>query len=254
LIVGYLLGQLASLGLYVFSFFREKNEGAGESVSIKGMRDQAGLHKKFPLFSSWNVVLNTIARNLPPLLLVSYFSVAEAGYYAIGIRLLNMPLNTLGMSVGQVYYQQIARYREQGIPMMPLMTSAMLKLAAIIFLPMLLIWLFGEELFIFAFGDSWAMAGQIAALMVPFYFMRFIASPISSIFAVLGKQHLGLIWQACYTLGTFASFYFTRAADDFAYTIQTYSWIGAGLFFILLLMTIVNTRNADQHIAGKMQV
>ncbi len=91
LILGYLLGQGASLVSFLIAFFRERPEQHEERVSFSGILRQARLHIKFPLFSSWNVVLNTVARNMPPLLLVSYFGMAEAGFYAIGIRLLNMP-------------------------------------------------------------------------------------------------------------------------------------------------------------------
>ncbi len=246
LIGGYILGQISSFLWYIFMFFKTGERIPVKSLSLKGILEQAKEHKKFPLFSSWNVVLNTIARNLPPLLLVSYFSVEEAGYFAIGIRLLNMPLNTFGMSVGQVYYQQIARYKEQGIAMLPLMKSTILKLLAIIILPLLVILFFGEQLFGFVFGESWVTAGTIAAIMVPFYLIRFIASPISSVFAVLGKQHLSLLWQVVYTLGSFASFYFTRASGDFLLAIKVYCAIGSALFFVLLLMTIFITIASDR--------
>ncbi|MBT3253098.1 MAG: oligosaccharide flippase family protein [Candidatus Marinimicrobia bacterium] len=246
LIGGYILGQISSFVWYVYMFLRTGEKIPVKSISLTGIFEQAREHKKFPLFSSWNVVLNTISRNLPPLLLVSYFSVEEAGYYAIGIRLLNMPLNTFGMSVGQVYYQQTARYKEQGIAMLPLMRSTILKLLAIIILPLLMIFFFGEQLFGFVFGESWITAGTIAAIMVPFYFMRFISSPLSSIFAVMGKQHLGLIWQLAYTLGTFASFYFTRTSNDFLLAIKVYSLVGSALFFTLLLVTMYMTRASDR--------
>ncbi|NQV14948.1 lipopolysaccharide biosynthesis protein [bacterium] len=245
LLAGYLIGLISSAAWYIYKFFKTTDNKSSHPITFKGILDQAKTHKNFPLYSSWNVLLNTIARNLPPLLLVSYFSVAEAGYYAIGIRMLNMPFNTLGMSVGQVYYQQIARYREQGIPILPLMISTSVKLTGIIILPLLIIFFFGEQLFGFVFGDAWKIAGRIAALMVPFYFMRFIAGPINSIYAVQGKQYLGTIWQAFYSLGTFASFYFTRSYGDFELTIKTYSFTGTVLFFILLLMTIYNTKVAD---------
>jgi O-antigen/teichoic acid export membrane protein len=247
LLIGYVFGQLASVGWYIAMFIRTKGFESPKKVSIQGVLEQARIHKKFPLFSSWNILLNTISRNLPPLLLVSYFSVAEAGFYAIGIRLLNMPLNTLGMSVGQVYYQQIARYKDQGIPMMPLLISTVGKLAGIIIIPLLIVFFTGEQLFAFVFGDSWSMAGRIAASMVPFYLMRFIASPLSTIFAVLGKQHLGLLWQLFYTLVTFGSFYYTRAYADFGFTIKTYSLAGAIAFMVLALVTIYATYQADKH-------
>jgi len=249
LLLGFVAGQMVSAAWYIFRFITSNDSSSLKSVTLSRVIDQAKEHKKFPLYSSWNVVLNTLARNLPPLLLVSYFSLVEAGYYAIGIRLLNIPLNTLGMSVGQVYFQQIARYKEQSIPIMPLLISTAGKLAAIIVIPLLVTFLWGEQIFGLVFGESWLMAGQIAALMVPFYFMRFIASPISTIFAVMGKQHLGLIWQVLYTLGTFASFYFTRPALDFDFTIQTYSVVGAVLFFLLLVMAVYATWNHDRESA-----
>jgi len=248
LVVGYIIGQISSFIWYFFMFLRTGEKIQLKSLSFRGIGEQARIHKQFPLFSSWNVLLNTISRNLPPLLLVSYYSVEAAGFFAIGIRLLNMPLNTLGMSVGQVYYQQIARYREQGIPILPLMRSTILKLTAIIVLPLLAIFFFGEQLFEFVFGDRWLMAGTIASIMVPFYFMRFIASPISSVFAVLGKQHLGLIWQLAYTIGSFASFYFTRSSGNFLLAIKLYCLVGTALFFVLLLMTILTTRASDKKI------
>lgn len=246
LLGGYLLGQISSFSWYLFMFLKTDGSIPIQSITMRGIVDQAKKHKKFPLFSSWNVILNTIARNLPPLLLVSYFSVAEAGFYAIGIRLLNMPMNTLGMSVGQVYYQQIARYHEQGIPMIPLMRATIAKLSAIIIIPLAIIFFFGEELFGFVFGEPWYMAGTIAAIMVPFYFMRFIASPISTVFAMLGKQHLSMIWHASYAVATFASFYFTRTYADFTFTIKVYCATGASLFFILFLMSVFMTRSADR--------
>jgi len=245
LLLGYFLGQIASVGWYLSNFVKQNFPLLSGSVTFKGMLQQAKIHKNFPLYSSWNVLLNTFSRNLPPLLLVSYFSVAEAGYFAIGIRLLNIPLNTLGMSVGQVYFQQIARYKEQGIPMMPLLASTALKLLALIVFPLAIIYFWGEQIFGLVFGHSWLMAGQIASILVPFYLMRFLASPISTVFAVMGKQYLGLIWQILYTAGTFGSFYFTRASHDFIRTIHVYSLVGAALFLLLLIMTLYTTWQAD---------
>lgn len=62
----------------------------------------------------------------------------------------------------------------------------------------------------------------------------------------MGKQHLGLIWQLAYTLGTFASFYFTRTSNDFLLAIKVYSLVGSALFFTLLLVTMYMTRASDR--------
>ncbi|MEA1876778.1 MAG: hypothetical protein U9N86_07925, partial [Bacteroidota bacterium] len=139
-------------------------------------------------------------------------------------------------------------YKEQAIPIMPLLMSTVGKLSAIIIVPLLVTFFWGEEIFELIFGESWLMAGRIASIMVPFYFMRFIASPISTIFSVMRKQYLGLIWQIIYALGTFSSFYFTRLQADFAFSIQIYSLVGALLFTVLLTMAVFTTWRNDASI------
>ena len=124
------------------------------------------------------------------------------------------------------------------------------RMRALLFaLPLLIVYLWGEELFGFVFGESWSMAGRIAALMVPFYFMRFITSPISTYFAVVSKQYYSLIWQVLYAVGTFLSLYMTRSYDDIALTIKVYSYMGFGLFLVLFIMILISSDRVDKRIA-----
>ena len=61
--------------------------------------------------------------------------------------------------------------------------------------PALILLLFAPALFAFVFGPSWRAAGDIARILAPLYFLNFIASPLSYVFYVTGKQKADLVWQ-----------------------------------------------------------
>jgi len=52
-----------------------------------------------------------------------------------------------------------------------------------------------EWLFAFAFGEVWRGAGTIAVWLLPLFALRFIASPLSYMVYIAGKQHIDLLWQ-----------------------------------------------------------
>ena len=55
----------------------------------------------------------------------------------------------------------------------------------LIFIPILI---FGKSLFGIVFGETWKTAGVFAQLLVPWLFMKFVLSPITSIPIIKGKQ------------------------------------------------------------------
>jgi O-antigen/teichoic acid export membrane protein len=56
--------------------------------------------------------------------------------------------------------------------------------------PFSIIFLFGEPIFVFVFGDNWVLAGQISEILAPWLMINFVTSPISTLPLVLEKQVL----------------------------------------------------------------
>src|SRR5690606_25977012 len=50
-------------------------------------------------------------------------------------------------------------------------------------------------IFVWVFGESWRQAGEFARWMVPWLYLVFVSSPLSSIFSVLEKQKEGMVFQ-----------------------------------------------------------
>jgi O-antigen/teichoic acid export membrane protein len=177
-----------------------------------------------------------------------YYAPELVGYYAMGMRLLNIPLNMISMSVGQVFFQQISRYVKNKLPVFKFLWTTGLKLALIGFPGLLIIFLFGPVLFRFIFGENWGEAGTIASILAPYFFFRFIASPLSPIFALVGKQYLSMIWQGIYTGLTFLVLYLGHEQLDFSGVVILYSGISAVMFLIFLVMELQISHTFDREI------
>jgi O-antigen/teichoic acid export membrane protein len=62
------------------------------------------------------------------------------------------------------------------------------KLILIGVFPMILLLILGEEIFTFAFGKSWYISGIYIKILVPWLFLVFLSSPISTLYSVYNKQ------------------------------------------------------------------
>jgi O-antigen/teichoic acid export membrane protein len=63
-----------------------------------------------------------------------------------------------------------------------------------------------ERLFVVAFGEKLHEAGIIALWLMPMFALRFVASPLSYVFYIAGKQQIDLVWQCALLAMTLASF------------------------------------------------
>jgi O-antigen/teichoic acid export membrane protein len=191
-------------------------------------------NKKFPLFSLPADAINTAAGQLPLLLIASKFGADIAGYYALTIRVLGAPIALLGSSALDVFKRHAASaYRTRGECSYEYMhTFKILSIATI--LTSVLFFFFAEQLFAVAYGEGWSMSGKIAIWLIPLFAFRFVASPLSYMVYIAGKQHFDLLWQICLIGVTFLSLNYIR---DFDGAIKLYSFGYASLYLIYIWMS-----------------
>lgn len=159
-------------------------------LRLSRARAVARRHWRFPVFSTWSGLLSRGSAQLPGLLLASYFGAEALGLYAITQRVLGQPMATIGRAVAAVFYKRLADERRDAARARRLVLRAYFWMCAIIVPPMLLVALFGPELFAFVFGDRWERAGLYAQLLVPFSIARFVVAPITKSMQALDKQHV----------------------------------------------------------------
>ena len=191
-------------------------------------------HRRFPLIALPAGAINTAAVQLPVLIVASRFGAEIAGLLAMTMRILGAPIGLLGKSVLDVFKRHAAAsFRERGECRSEyLRTFKVLALGSLAFCVVMSI--ASESLFALAFGEAWRGAGTIAVWLLPLFAFRFIASPLSYMTYIAGKQHVDLVWQFALLGMTLASLYIP---SDYQLALQAYSAGYSMLYVAYLVMS-----------------
>jgi O-antigen/teichoic acid export membrane protein len=193
LILGGFIGQIVSAAVLGCLVWRE-DSGLRHLVSKEQMKKNAIVYKNFPQYSLPTALLDSCSNNLPVFILAHLFSNNVAGFYALALKTLGAPMGFIGDSISQVFYQQFAEHIDSPEKSRSLLIKTWKHLALIALLPMLIILLFGQNIFTLVFGVQWGDAGRIASILAPMFYLIFISSPTSSTYNVLGMQKAGFIF------------------------------------------------------------
>jgi lipopolysaccharide exporter len=204
LIIAYILGWgVASLFLAV-RIWHDNSKLFIENIRMRLIMASLVRYKKFPLISTWSGLLNSLSSQTPTLLLAAFFSPLEVGFYALGHRVLRMPLDLIGASVAQVFYQRASEANRQG-NLALIVEKVFIRLVSLGMFPLLLLTITGRELFVIAFGENWAEAGVYMQILALWTFFVFISNPISTLVNTLEKQEVSLFFNTFLIISRVAS-------------------------------------------------
>ncbi|HZV67493.1 MAG TPA: lipopolysaccharide biosynthesis protein, partial [Telluria sp.] len=165
-------------------------------------------HQNFWRFSLPSNLLNALVGQLPLFMIGAKHGALAAGLFALTQRVLAAPISLLAASVLEVFKRQsVHDFQTLG----NCKQAYRYTFKALLLLgmgPSLVLFLFSPPLFALAFGEAWRPAGELAQILAPLYFLNFIASPLSYVFFVAGKQKIELAWQVALfgmTLAVFAA-------------------------------------------------
>lgn len=187
--------------------------------------------RRFPLLSLPADGINTAAAQLPLLIVGSRFGAEVAGHLALTLRVLAAPVALLGSAVLDVFRRRsAASWRERGHCRDDfLQTLRGLSVGSLVVVGVLTF--SAEPLFALVFGEPWRTAGTMALVLLPLFALRFVASPLSYVFYVAGKQHVDLVWQSALLATTLVTLWL----PDRAYaTLWAYS-IGYSAMYVVYL-------------------
>lgn len=211
LLTGALVGQLASL---VNLLRRAGSQIWRKPVGARSMRELAAEHKKMPLLNGPNALVDSLRLNLIPMMVIAYFGASAQGQFGMAWRVLQMPLALINGALSQVFYQKLTTvHRGQ---MLPLVKRSVIRSALLGVVPFALIFLLSPPLLpvVTSLHDHsrYAVAGQLGALMVPWLFMNLVTSPISTVFVVVKRQGLMLLFAIVYAVVPVSVIYLLRPA------------------------------------------
>lgn len=151
-------------------------------------------HAAFPLASTPSSLLNSVANNLPPILLAWCHGPAAAAMYGIAMRILLVPARFLGQAVSQVVLGHASDAARAGALQQDVtaMSRLLCVLSVHIFVPTAL---FAGPLFRVAFGADWHDSAVYAQCLTPWLLTSFVATPLSMLVTVLKQQRRELHFQ-----------------------------------------------------------
>ena len=187
LISASIAGQIVATLILAVQIFWSNGKLIFSSIHLHGILAGIKRYKKFPIFSSWGALLNAASWQIPVLMLGAFFSPVVVGLYSIGFRLIQIPMNLIGSSISQVFFQRGSEAKANG-DLARIVEGLFNRLLIIGLLPSLIIMIIGAELFAYVFGEDWREAGVYVQILAPWALVWFISSPLSTIYAIQERQ------------------------------------------------------------------
>ena len=237
LVAGAFVGNLLSAA-NLFRRTRREVSGLPSAPMASVLRE----HAKMPLLNAPTAILDTIRVNGVQLLIARLFTAAMLGQFGLAWQLLQAPASLINSSISQVFYQRLATMERGRLTRAVWRSMTLSALLGIV--PFGLIFLLSPPLFPVIFGSPWALAGQIGAALVPWLYVNFISSPVSTVFIVTKRQ--GTLFWFGLPFTAIPLVLLTNYHPDILSTVTALSWTMAALLVGFLGLVLWVSRGFDR--------
>lgn len=196
LIGGMFLGQLFG-SIYLYFHLQKAIHDLKNNLSWKSIRKK---YSDFIFINTPHALLDLTEVYGVVLIMGFFFDKAYIGAYFFAFKLLKAPLKIIGSSIYQVLYREFSEKVVHNHSFLALFKKTIKQVALFSFPAFLILGIFGEELFDFVFGSEWAIAGVYASFFSLWFWLNFIANPVSCIPLVLNKQGISFSIAASNTV------------------------------------------------------
>jgi lipopolysaccharide exporter len=192
LIYGQLVGGVINTLILFREFSITKINTILRTVSIEQIRVVAKDHKQFAFIATPQGLIARLINEIPTYILLYYFSSSVLGFYALGMRILKIPMNLISSSISEVFFQR------EG-PKSKIDPRSLEKTLSFLFIagnfPFLVLGISGDVLTSFVFGSTWLKAGIYMQILSPYIFFTYMTSLSLSVMVIMRKQQYNLIFQ-----------------------------------------------------------
>ncbi|MDH3645600.1 MAG: lipopolysaccharide biosynthesis protein [Gammaproteobacteria bacterium] len=250
LVVGTIVGNLIGL-LMLLGNLRSDAARAPRLRPIARnaelLRATAKRYRQFPLFATWNGLLNVGSEQAAIFLLSAFYAPAIVGFYSLSGRLLKQPIIALASAVMNVYFKKSATQVSNNESLLP----GMRKVSTVLFLlgvvPFGILGAFGGPLFGFVFGAEWRTAGVYAQVLSPWFFLLFVMGPSKVLFEVFEKQHVRLFVNIVTAVVRVAALWLGHVfLQEPVLVIAVFAGVNSVMEIVLFAVAVFVTRGRDR--------
>jgi O-antigen/teichoic acid export membrane protein len=131
-----------------------------------------GSYVQFPKYRLPHALNVALSQLVPVYLLTHYFGVQAAGYFFLTRSVLMVPVNMIGKAVYDVAYPKLSSDFGNK-PISLFLVGSTLSLLALSFVPMAILFFWGDVIFSLVFGAEWSKAGLYAGCMSFWFAVNF---------------------------------------------------------------------------------
>lgn len=199
------------------------------------IKEKAKTYKNYPFYSLPSEFINRLTNQLPVFMLSAFAGPAIVGVYNLCVRMLGLPIQLIGSSIARVFKQRAAAdYNEKG-DFRNVFVKTMKTLMAISIVPLIVILIFGPDIFSLAFGENWREAGVFAQILIFMFMMKLITAPLAYSYFIVDRLKEDLYNHIYMLVSSLSIFYFGfKLTDDYKIIIAVFS-----LNYVLIYLWII---------------
>ncbi len=233
LLIGDTIGNLIQ-GIY--SFWKAQKISSFGVISKARIREVAHTYRELPIFTLVPNVLNTFVLGSLTFLILDKFSLEEVGYLEFTQKILSIPGVFISIAISQVVFQRVSQLINKRQKILPLLISVLVILFFLSIIFIIIIELFGMQIFVLIGGEGWENSGVYAKTLVYASAIMLIFSPLGKVLIALKKFKINSIWEIAKFLAILGLFYLDGYAIEEYLRIYTVVII---FFYLVYGITII---------------
>ena len=176
------------------------------------------------------------------------FDLKITGQVGFSQQMLSIPLALISVAISQVLVQKVAESNRANKNITGLILKISLALTAISIVGIVILELFGVQLFMIVFGDKWEFAGEISKILVFTYAIKFIVSPLTAIFTALNKIKISSMWQIGYFFTIVTSLYMIKDLPirEFLISYVIIDLVAFSIYYFILLGVCIKSDKKNE--------
>jgi O-antigen/teichoic acid export membrane protein len=238
LLLGDIIGRTTGSSTLARIAWRRDRE-ALKMASLPQIFWAANRYRRFPLFFNGTILLNTTGFKMPFILLAAFYGPTVVGWFALGQRVLSIPISLMLQAASQVFFAEASRLVQTDRPALQRLFYKLAKKLTLVAIPIMLIALVSPWLIPIIFGEVWRQAGVYTQSLTLMYLTQIVASPTSQVLTVCELQHWRLLWDAGRVLFTTGGFLIAYSLDWLPTTCIFFYALLASLAYVALFFLSV---------------
>lgn len=234
LVYGYILGFLITTFILFFITNQSIKWGSNSATStVKILKE----YRDFPLINSLHAFSDILFQDFIILALItSQFGLATTGLYVVMNKYLKAPTRFIGNAIGQAFYPEASiNFSEKQSNQVILKKSILISIVTAIPI-LIIILLFGPQLFSWYLGTEWITTGIFAQIMIFPIILSLITSPISSTPLIYKEQKKSFLINIIgMSLGAVVFYCISSETNSIKYGL-----IGLAIIQSLLYLVLIN--------------